>query len=500
MEGSGKHMGRKIKEWLQSFHAEGVFWETEKSSNVMMAYGMLMMSAFFLISAILMAAWQFYLIPVVSVITRALYLVCFILPALYCLWVKGDRHWLKYVLMLSFSIGIGVLSITGTHATVLMIVLPVALSTRYFSAAFTRATAVLMGLVYTVAVWLIAYFDLCGKYVGEYDLNYVALPAGSILTIGEGQWLLESLMETGIDKAATMYNMMTMALPVRLIEFALLSAICVAVARRGHRMVLNEAKNAAESAHREKELMLAADIQLSALPREFPAFPEHGGIEVCATMCPAREVGGDFYDYFRIDDDRIALVVADVSDKGVPAALFMMRGKTMIKNLAQRKLSPAEVFTAVNAQLCENNDADLFITAWLGILEISTGELTYVNAGHCLPFLHRSGEAEFVPLEPVHGLVLACFDDTKYEQSTVQLNAGDELFLYTDGVTEATNAALECYGEARTAEFLQAHSDVPLQDLLTQLKADVDAFVGDAMQFDDITMLMLRLKKAGKSE
>ncbi len=260
-------------------------------------------------------------------------------------------------------------------------------------------------------------------------------------------------------------------------------------------MVLNEAKNAAESARREKEMTLAADIQLSALPREFPAFPEHKGIEVFATMVTAKEVGGDFYDYFRIDDDHIAIVMADVSDKGVPAALFMMRGKTMVKNLAQRKLSPAEVFTAVNAQLCENNDADLFVTAWLGVLEISTGKLTYVNAGHCLPLLHRSGEAKFTPLQPVHGLVLACFDDTEYEQSTVQLNAGDSIFLYTDGVTEATNAALEEYGEERAIAFLQEHSAAPLQEILMQLKADIDAFAGDAPQFDDITMLMLRMKE-----
>lgn len=265
-------------------------------------------------------------------------------------------------------------------------------------------------------------------------------------------------------------------------------------------MVLNEAKNAAESARREKEMALAADIQLSALPHEFPAFPEHKGIEIFAMMVTAKEVGGDFYDYFRIDNDHIAIVIADVSDKGVPAALFMMRGKTMIKNLAQRKLSPAEVFTAVNAQLCENNDADLFITAWLGVLEISTGKLTYVNAGHCLPLLHRSGETEFTPLRPVHGLVLACFDDTEYEQSTVHLNADDSIFLYTDGVTEATNAALKCYGEARTVEFLQTHSDATLQELLTQLKVDIDTFVGDASQFDDITMLMLRLKNAENND
>ena len=473
------------------FHTEDIFWETEKSSNLLMALGMLALCVILIICWIILLGNTFDY-DLLSVTVLLILCIAFFAPiAVYCLLVRGDKRWLKFVLMVFMTAGISLAHTFLSYAAVLLLVVPVALSVRYYSASFTRGTAILNGIVYIIVVYCSVIFN----YSGEYDLNYLTFPAGTVFTIGESQWLYDAVVEVGFDKEMLKHNMMTIYLFPKLLEYALASAICVAVARRGHNMVLNEANAAAESASIKTELSLAAEIQLSALPCVFPAFPEHEQLELYATMSPAENIGGDFYDYFRIDDDHVALVIADVSGKGVPAALFMMTGKTLIKNFAQGKLVPSEVFTSVNAQLCENNQAELFITAWLGILEVSTGKLTYVNAGHCRPLLRHKGETEFHPLSKIHGLALACFDDTEYTQSEVRLGPGDELYLYTDGVTETSTPEKGFFGTARITEFLNAHGHEPLQELLPDIRRELDAFTGDAPQFDDITMLMLRIEE-----
>lgn len=241
------------------------------------------------------------------------------------------------------------------------------------------------------------------------------------------------------------------------------------------------------------ELNVATQIQASMLPCIFPAFPERGEFDIYASMMPAKEVGGDFYDFFLVDQDHLAVVVADVSGKGVPAALFMVIAKTLIKNQAQQGRSPAEIFTSVNNQLCENNEAGLFVTSWMGILDINTGEFTYVNAGHNPPLLMRAG-GEFEYLRSRPGFVLAGMEGIRYRQTTMNLGEGDVLYLYTDGVTEATNAANELYGEDRLLNVANQHKEDTPQQLLPSIKADIDQFVGDAPQFDDITMLGLKIK------
>ncbi len=187
------------------------------------------------------------------------------------------------------------------------------------------------------------------------------------------------------------------------------------------------------------------------------------------------------------------MVMADVSGKGVPAALFMVIGKTLIKNQAQLGHSPAEIFTTVNMQLCENNDAGLFVTSWMGILDIETGKFTYVNAGHNPPLLKKSGgEYEYLRSRP--GFVLAGMEGIRYRQFEMTLEEGDMLYLYTDGVTEATNSENQLYGEDRLVKFINQHKDDGPQSLLTSIKGDIDSFVGEAPQFDDITMLCLKIK------
>ena len=255
----------------------------------------------------------------------------------------------------------------------------------------------------------------------------------------------------------------------------------------------NLKKVTAEKERINAELSLAASIQAHMLPCIFPAFPEHSEFDIYATMTPAKEVGGDFYDFFMVDDTHVAAVMADVSGKGVPAALFMVIAKTLIKNHAQNGLHPGDAFTAVNRLLCEGNDAGLFVTAWMGVLDIESGKLTYVNAGHNPPLIMQ-GKGNFEYLRSRPGLVLAGIETVKYRQNELMLEPGDRLFLYTDGITEATSTHMELYGEERLSSYLNHHTDDSAEDILHGLKSDIDIFVGEAPQFDDMTMLMLDFK------
>lgn len=256
----------------------------------------------------------------------------------------------------------------------------------------------------------------------------------------------------------------------------------------------NLQKVTAEKERINAELSLASSIQAHMLPCIFPAFPEHDEFDIYATMTPAKEVGGDFYDFFMVDDTHVAAVMADVSGKGVPAALFMVIAKTLIKNHAQNGLQPCDVFTTVNRLLCDGNDAGLFVTAWMGVLGITSGKLTYVNAGHNPPLIRQNG-GKFEYLRSRPGFVLAGMDTVKYRQNELMMHPGDRLYLYTDGITEATSSAEELYGEERLSAYLNGHADDTAEDILHGLKSDIDTFVGEAPQFDDMTMLMLDFKK-----
>lgn len=236
------------------------------------------------------------------------------------------------------------------------------------------------------------------------------------------------------------------------------------------------------------ELSLATRIQASMLPHIFPPYPERHEFDIYAMMTPAREVGGDFYDFFLIDDDHLCMVMADVSGKGIPAALFMMISKTILQSCAMLGVSPAEVLKRTNDALCSNNQVEMFVTVWLGILEISTGTLTAANAGHEYPVLKRQ-DGSFELYKDKHGLVIGGMEGISYKEYTLRLQKGDQLFLYTDGVPEATDANNQMFGLDRMLDALnQEKSDSPEQ-FLNCVKDAVGAFVKDAEQFDDLTML-----------
>ncbi|MCR5676279.1 MAG: PP2C family protein-serine/threonine phosphatase [Lachnospiraceae bacterium] len=246
------------------------------------------------------------------------------------------------------------------------------------------------------------------------------------------------------------------------------------------------------------ELNVATQIQADMLPSIFPPFPDRHEFEIFATMDPAKEVGGDFYDFFLVDDDHLAMVMADVSGKGVPAALFMVIAKTLIKNRAQLGESPAQVLAEVNNQLCEGNEAELFVTVWLGILEISTGKGLAANAGHEHPTIRRAGgNYELVVYK--HSAAVATMEGLPFKEHEFELHPGDSLFVYTDGVAEATDKNDELFGTDRMLDALNKNPDAAPEESLSAVRAAIDDFVGEAPQFDDITMLGFRyLGKNGK--
>ena len=238
------------------------------------------------------------------------------------------------------------------------------------------------------------------------------------------------------------------------------------------------------------ELRTASGIQEAMLPSIFPAFPDRDDFDLYASMTPAKEVGGDFYDFFLIDDTHLAVVIADVSDKGVPAALFMMSSKILINYRAQLGGSPSEILSAVNAEICKNNKSKMFVTVWLGILDLETGVLTCANAGHEYPFI-RGGDGTFRVYKDRHGLVVGAMARSRYSDYEIRMEPGDAIFVYTDGAPEANNARGEFYGMERLTAALNRCADRTPQGILEAVKADVDAFTGDASQFDDLTMLCL---------
>ena len=244
----------------------------------------------------------------------------------------------------------------------------------------------------------------------------------------------------------------------------------------------------AEAAARiDKELEYAKQIQLSALPTNFPKGEAYS---IYAQMIAAKEVGGDFYDFYKLNDTTVAFLAADVSGKGIPAAMFMMTAKTIIKDLAESGMAVNDIFTKANEKLCENNESGMFVTAWMGILDLPTGNVRFANAGHNPPLLKRAdGSYEYLKTRP--GFILAGMEGVRYRVGEITLNPGDRMFLYTDGVPEATNADNQLYGEDRLRTFMNQNASMEATELLPALKADIDGFVGEAPQFDDITMLML---------
>ena len=327
-------------------------------------------------------------------------------------------------------------------------------------------------------------------------VSYTNLPGGSytfVMELKDAMGRGSKVLSVSIVKEKALYEHWWFYLVIGLLAVLAAALLIRAYIRRKMRLLEEKHREQAKRERLENELQTAAQIQTSMLPRSFPAFPDRKEFDLFASMDPAKEVGGDFYDFFLIDDDHLGLVIADVSGKGIPAALFMMVSKAMIKNSAMSGLSPAAALEAVNRQVCANNQEDMFVTVWFGVLEISTGRLTAANAGHEYPAL-KAPDGAFALYKDPHGLVVGGIDEMVYQEYELRLEPGAKLFVYTDGVPEATNAGSELFGSERMLAALNQSGDAGPEALLQGVRRAVDAFVGDAEQFDDLTMLCLEYK------
>ncbi len=276
-------------------------------------------------------------------------------------------------------------------------------------------------------------------------------------------------------------------------EVEILAESFATLSQRMHDYIAQITQITAEKERIGTELALATRIQADMLPNIYPAFPDRPEFDIYASMAPAKEVGGDFYDFFLIDDDHLCMVMADVSGKGVPAALFMMASKIILQNNAMMGKTPAQILRDTNAAICVNNREDMFVTVWMGILEISSGKLTAANAGHEYPMLMRAG-SEFELFKDKHGFVIGGMEGLNYREYEIMLSRGDKLFLYTDGVPEAANAKEELFGTERMLKALNKTTDADPEQTLKNMRKDVDKFAEGAEQFDDITMLCMEYR------
>ena len=402
--------------------------------------------------------------------------------ALICFCFKGKKKWLKLMLM---AITVFIFGRTETvlgYNVYLLIVFPVALSIRYYSQPLTIATTIL-----TLVVSIVADLFNVVKGIGFIDMNYAFLKPGSLLEVAGS--IKDAVIASGAyDASLTLPNFLLRGYSPRIITFLLIAMICGKIARKGREAIYDQQAETQKSERISTELNLASSIQANMLPNIFPAFPEKKEFDIYASMTPAKEVGGDFYDFFMTDDEHLAIVIADVSGKGIPAAMFMVIAKTLIKDHTQLGLTPSMIFTRVNNLLCEGNEVGLFVTAWMAIIDIKTGFMDYANAGHNPPVFIRNGKPAYLNCKP--GFVLAGLEDYEFEEYHMQLKTGDRIFLYTDGITEAVNSRKELYGEKRLIECLKSMEDkATCADTLHAIRQDIDNFVKDEEQFDDMTML-----------
>lgn len=492
----GKAM-EKFKNFLKWNYSDidDIFFKSEVKANKIVAVSMLNSAIILIIGMILGAANVFNVTS--GSFNSALWqgTIELLIPSILCFILKGRKKWLKYLLMFGSILVITRVDMVLTFNVTLFMVIPVVLSCRYYSKSFSTIVCItsMICLVGSTLLW---------KYTQ-------VLPDFNIFKYKEIAEMLV-LKEDGtydviLRDDYTMRVLFSDCLP-RLLLFANISIIAIASAARGREMIEEQSSVIKKTSRIEYELNLAKNIQAAMLPSIFPPYPEKSEFDLYALMNPAKEVGGDFYDFFMLDDKKIALVAADVSGKGVPAALFMVIAKTLIKNQAQSGLSPAEVLSKVNQMLCEGNSLGLFVTCFICYFDSETGLLTYSNAGHNPPlitneFVNNEGNKtykyDFIRTKP--GFVLGGIEGIKYKNSTIELVPNDKIFLYTDGVTEAKNDKDELFGEERLIEYLNSHSFNNPKELITALREEINVYANNAEQFDDITMLAFDFKKYFKT-
>lgn len=386
-----------------------------------------------------------------------------VVPAAICLSLRGRKRWIKYLILLGLIVTLAYLDTILTFNVPLFITLPVIFSCWYYSCSFTVQVSLLTTVAFSLSAYIGAYLNFDTP-----DMNFVTP-----------------------DSLSYTRDVMLQSFLPRWMLFLIISAVCYIIAKHGRTMVITQDQVSKANARVETELEMANRIQAQALP----AAPELPGnshcFELAARMTPAKEVGGDFYDFFYIDPTHLALIIADVADKGIGAALYMMMSKLMLSNRLTVCSSPGRALEDVNRQLHEKSAKGMFVTVWLGVLDLQTGDLITANAGHEYPAI-RQADGEFRLFKDRHGFVLGGVSSMKYRETQLHLEPGDILFVYTDGVPEANSPGGQMFGEERLLRSLDAHAGGSMEELIDSLKRDIDCFAEGAPQFDDTTMLALR--------
>lgn len=480
LRSSVTHIAHQV---AHSLDTEEVLWNNEIEANLLTEKILYLSAVILLTVPILNLVGIYHIAQVRQIWGLTIFgMVTLLCPAYLCHRCQGKNRWIKILMLISVVLVYGAADlILGYRATLLMAI-PTVMAARYYDLRLVVAIEVLTTLVFGFSA---AY----GMYVGEIDLNYVTIAPGTIITVKDH--LLNAVMETGVNYAALEESMILRFFLPKVLLYTVISVTSSGIARRGYRMVVNQAAISSEHARVETELNMASRIQERALPIVH-TLPSHPSFDLSASMVPAKEVGGDFYDFFYLDPTHLGLMIADVSGKGVPAALFMMVSKLLLDNSITGGRSPGQALAEVNHQLCEKNMEEMFVTVWLGVLNLENGELVTANAGHEYPLICRK-DGSFEVFKDRHGLVLGAMDGMRYPEEKILLEPGDALLVYTDGIPEAANAEMEQFGMDRMIAALNANESGSMDDLMEGLKKALNDFVGDAPQFDDTTVLAVRL-------
>lgn len=471
-----KSLFKKIKD---AYNKEDVFWENEIKANWFVAK-VLLNIMIMIVGVLALEYYGVIEIEETSLMKSGMIVLPILLLSVFLCWIfKGEKHWIKYLMCFAcLFFVISTNAILTTHAT-LVLTVPVILSCRYYNKRLTITMAVLTMIGFLSS-------EILGVFYGLANLNNIPLSNVDLHVGKEG--LRYAIEQVGFNTNEYLRVQFIDSISTKFLYLLIISFACVEMSGAAMKMVLNQEAVTKKNTRIEMELSTAGTIQSNMIPSVFPMFPEREEFDVYASMTPAKQVGGDFYDMFLVDKDHLALVMADVSDKGIPAALLMMVTKILISDLTMQGKTPAEVLFEVNNRLCAHNDADMFVTVWLGVYNIRNGKLIASNAGHEYPMLKRNG-GEYELIKDKHGLVIAAMEDSEYENYEFELHKGDKLFVYTDGVAEACNASNELFGTERMLKVLNSDVSRKPEEVINAMHKGINDFVGDTDQFDDITML-----------
>ena len=469
------------KGMIQSLSTEEVLQHNEVGANKLTGTVMLLSMIYLIFAYTLNCIGLYHLKS--SLMTGLFFfgMVVLFIPWIICVYYKGEKKWLKLIMLLSLTIVYAAIDSVMTFRSTMIMIIPLFLSSRYFTKELTELVAILSTILFGFA----ASFGILWSTI---DLNYVIIPAGTQITVTDT--LLNAVTALHLNIADMEKNILARSFIPKYLVYLMAAVIAVQIADWGYKMITSQALISREHSRVETELDVAKSIQEKALPLVHSMSP-HAEFDLAARMFTAKEVGGDFYDFMLIDPTHLALIMADVSGKGVPAALFMMVSKILLDNTMASLDSPGQILAEVNHQLCEKSLEDMFVTVWLGIIDLETGKMVMANAGHENPIICNKGE-QFEVFKDKHGLVLGGMDGIRYRETVIQLHPGDTIFVYTDGVPEAVNSSLEQFGMKRTIHSLNHLGTQDLEALLDGLKRDIDLFCGDEPQFDDTSMLAFR--------